>query len=192
MRHPSIRELFDYWSERRGRRPAPDRSDIEPGAIRRALPDTFIFTVDKDGGHPFRIAGTRVCALFGRELKGEAFLKLWAADSRDTMRELVAIVSQESVGLVAGASGRSADGDVLDLELLALPLGHAGRPDARVLGALAPAEVPYWIGVSALGHLALDTLRYVGPTLMPKAAPRMVPPLAQGRLRRGLVVYDGG
>src|SRR5882724_4487529 len=73
MKHSSTRELYNYWNLRRGSRAAPERSDIEPGAIRRVLADTFMLSFDPQGGHPFRIAGTRVCALFGRELKGNAF-----------------------------------------------------------------------------------------------------------------------
>ena len=74
MKHASIRELFEYWNERRGRRRRPTERDIEPGAIRRVLADTFILAFDAAAGHPFRIAGTRVCAAFGRELKSEAFV----------------------------------------------------------------------------------------------------------------------
>ena len=70
MKHPSNRQLFEYWTKRRGRRSAPERGEIEPGAIRHVLADTFILAFETGAGHPFRIAGTRVCALFGRELKG--------------------------------------------------------------------------------------------------------------------------
>src|SRR3979411_214660 len=52
-------------------RRAPERGDIEPGAIRNVLGDSFIIAYDPEADHPFRLAGTRVCALFGRELKGE-------------------------------------------------------------------------------------------------------------------------
>ena len=78
MKHPASRELFAYWEERRGKRSAPERADIEPGAIRQVLSDAFILALDGGAGHPFRLAGTRVCALFGRELKGEPFIGLWA------------------------------------------------------------------------------------------------------------------
>ena len=91
MKHPSIRELFDYWEERRGGRMMPERAEIEPGAIRRALADTFILSFEPSSGHPFRLAGTRVCALFGREIKGEAFVHLFAHGARREMRELLAI-----------------------------------------------------------------------------------------------------
>ena len=78
MKHAASQELYAYWEERRGTRPAPERAEIEPGAIRQVLSDAFILALDDRAGHPFRLAGTRVCALFGRELKGERFIGLWA------------------------------------------------------------------------------------------------------------------
>jgi len=39
MKHAASRELYAYWEERRGRRAAPERAEIEPGVIRA---DKFI------------------------------------------------------------------------------------------------------------------------------------------------------
>ncbi len=190
MRHPSIRELFEYWNQRRGQRPAPDRADIEPGAIRKVLADTFILSFDATAGHPFRIAGTRICAAFGRELKNESFLDLWAADSRTQVRDLVNIVRNETVGVVASARGTSTAGTTHDVELLLLPLSHRGRNGARVLGAMAPRDAAYWLGACTLGQLTLGNLRYLGPELEP--APPIAPGRPEGRIRHGFIVYDGG
>src|SRR4051794_39109080 len=129
MKHASIRELFDYWNERRGLRAAPERWDIEPGAIRRVLADTFVLTVGAGDGHPFRIAGTRVCAAFGRELRGKAFADLWTAESSQQISDLITAVSQEGAGIVAGASGTNADDQPLAFELLLLPLIYRKRLD---------------------------------------------------------------
>lgn len=193
MKHASIRELFDYWHMRRGARPAPERSEIEPGAIRSVLADTFMLSFDPRTGHPFRIAGTRVCAAFGRELKGVGFTEIWAAASRDPIRELLATVATETLGVVAGASGRSHEGTTLGLELLVLPLAHRGTASARMLGALVPTEVPYWLGSHTLGRLTLGTIRYLSPETSPYAAPRRALALpSDARIRHGLVVYDGG
>jgi hypothetical protein len=192
MKHSSIRQLFEYWNERRGLRSAPDRGEIEPSAIRRVLADTFILAFEARAGHPFRLAGTRVCAAFGRELKGEAFVDLWAAEGRDLVRELLAIVATESNGVVASAHAESAEGATLELELLLLPLSHRGRTDARVIGALVPVAAPYWLGTSTLGPLALDTHRFLDPSLATRPAPRIAPMLPTGRIRRGLMIYDGG
>ena len=87
MKHPSNRELHDYWNERRGSRLAPERADIEPSAIRQVLGDTFVLATDAMGHYPFRLAGTRLCALFSRELKNESFVKLWERSGQTAMRE---------------------------------------------------------------------------------------------------------
>jgi hypothetical protein len=76
--------------------------------------------------------------------------------------------------------------------LLTLPLLHRGRTDARVLGALVPTQHPAWLGTAPVGRLALGTLRYLGPQAVAGASPGIAPALPGGRLRRGLMVYDGG
>lgn len=193
MRHPSIRQLFDYWNERRGRRAAPDRADIEPGAIRRALADIFILSFDEKAGHPFRIAGTRICAAFGRELKNESFVDLWTVDCRRQLRDLLNVITTETVGVVASARGTSSADTAHEVEVLMLPLLHRGRSNARVLGALAPRDAAYWLGACTLDTLTLGTLRYLGPGIA-SAPPDLTTALTrpEGRIRHGFVVYDGG
>jgi hypothetical protein len=192
MKHPSVRELYRYWNAQRGPRAAPERSDIEPGPIRRALADTFILAYDTTTGHSFRIAGTRLCAAFGRELRGAAFVNLWDQKSSRSINDLVGAVTRESVGAVAGARGCSADGDVLDFELVLLPLRHQTATDARVLGALAPQDLPYWFGMSPVGKLALGTIRYLSHEDAGEPDQRPEPLPTGGRIRHGLIVYDGG
>jgi hypothetical protein len=192
MKHSSNRELFEYWNKRRGSRPAPERADIEPAAIRHLLADTFILAFAPPAGHPFRVAGTRVCALFGRELKGAAFLDVWAAPSRNSVSEVVAIAAHETLGVVASVSAASADNVWHDLELLMLPLINHGRVDARVLGALSLRDMPHWLAAGALGQLTLGTLRYVGGDAPASSARHGVRARPKGRIRHGLVIYDGG
>jgi hypothetical protein len=196
MKHPSVRELYHYWNARRGLGVAPERSDIEPGAIRRALADTFILSHAAATGHSFRIAGTRLCAALGRELRGAAFVDLWDQESRPRIDDLIAEVTRECVGAVAGARGCSADGDVLDFELVLLPLRHQTATDARVLGALAPQDLPYWFGMNPVGKLALGTIRYLGhqdtQDLDAGEPEQRREPLHGGRIRHGFIVYDGG
>ena len=146
MKHAASRELYAYWEEKRGTRPAPERADIEPGAIRGALSDAFILALDRSAGHPVRLAGTRVCALFGRELKGESFLGLWTTASRPTMADLLAILADECIGTVAGVTAQNRTGEPIDLELLLLPLGTQ-RPKLRPRHWRAgPAQSPAMAG----------------------------------------------
>ena len=192
MKHPSNRELYDYWNERRGSRLAPERADIEPSASRQVLGDTFVLATDAMGHYPFRLAGTRLCALFSRELKNESFVKLWERSGQTAMRELLAVVMEEKTGVVASVTASTADDSILavTLELLLLPLSHESRSEARVLGALAPMAAPYWLGAKAVGPLKLGMLRHIGAAVEATPVPRFA--AAAGRLRGGLVVYQGG
>jgi len=193
MRHPSTKAVFDYWNKQRGTRAAPERADIDPIAIRHALGDTIMLAADFVDQLRFRLAGTRVCALFCREIKGEAFTGLWNETSRDLVQELLGIVVSEQVGAVAGLRGHAADGDVVELELLLLPLAHSGHARIRAVGVLAPTRAPYWLGEKPVTELELTTLRHIGQEAMPESAPefgRRTP--KGGRLRHGFVVYNGG
>jgi hypothetical protein len=187
MKHPASRELFAYWEERRGKRSAPERADIEPGAIRKVLSDAFILAIDGGAGHPFRLAGTRVCALFGRELKGDPFIGLWAGASQPVVSNLLAILNDERVGTIAGVTAQNADGEPIDLELLLLPLS-ASRPNlARTIGILAPLKEPQWLGSSPIGALTLGSRRHIGASVETRLLPRFMAPR-----RSHLVVYEGG
>ena len=192
MKHPSNRDLFSHWNERRGTRLAPHRSDIEPSAIRQSLGDTFVLDADGMARLPFRIAGTRLCALFSRELKGESFAKLWQPTGQTTIRELIEVVVEEKAGVVAGVTGTTADDSLLpvNLELLLLPLAFAARSEARVIGSLAPLAAPYWLGTKAVGPLSLGMFRHIGPAVDEAAPPRLR--AVSGRLMHGLTIYDGG
>ena len=64
-----------------------------PRHIRHLLGDSFILTVDAGSGHPFRLAGTRVCALFGRELKDEPFTPLWSALNRPVVDGILDVLA---------------------------------------------------------------------------------------------------
>lgn len=188
MKHAASRELYAYWEAQRGTRPAPERAEIEPSAIRGALGDVFILAIDAAAGHPVRLAGTRVCALFGREIKGEAFLDLWSPSSRNVIDSLLAILADEYVGTVAGVTAQSGVGEAIELELLALPLGWRRPSFARAIGVLAPLEVPQWLGTSPIGALTLGGRRHLGASIKQRLLPRFM----ATRGRRGLRVYQGG
>ena len=188
MKHASSRELTAYWNERRGTRRAPERGDIDPGAIRQVLGDTFILAVDRAHGHPFRLAGTRVCALFGHELRGEPFLHLWSAEDRATLTDLLGNCSEEANGIVAQVTGTTPQGWSEDLELLVLPLRHRGDTLARLIGVLAPLTAPFWLGTSRLETVRLGAYRFL------EAAEEIAaPPVATVVVRKQqrFTVYEG-
>jgi hypothetical protein len=178
MKHAASRELYAYWQEKRGTRPAPERTDIEPGAIRGVLADAFILALDRNSGHPIRLAGTRICALFGREVKGESFLDLWASTNRLTMEGLLSILFDECTGTVAGATAQNENGESVELELLLLPLSNPRPIFARAIGVLAPLKIPSWLGTSPIGQVTIGGRRHVGAALEKRLMPRFMVPRA--------------
>src|SRR5882757_10233239 len=140
MKHPLTREFFAYWDEKRGTARAPDRSEIEPGAVRGLLGDIFVLSYDATAGYPFRVAGTRVSALLGRDLKDRSFSALFAADGRREIEEIIAVVAEEMLAAVAGITATSENGSPAHLELLLLPFSPRAHAPISLTGLLAPFE----------------------------------------------------
>lgn len=188
MRHRSSQALFEHWQERRSTRLLPERCEIDPSVLRRALGDVFILSFSAAAGHPFRLAGTRLCSLAGRELKGTPFTALWEGTGAIG---LAAAAADDSIGVVAGAVGTTRDGSSVELELLLLPLRHCGQTHLRMIGSLAPLTAPFWLGARPVVSLALTEHRFVGHRVVP---PPLVPVLdaPPPRRRPQFVVYDGG
>ena len=161
MKHEATRELFAYWDALRGERRAPERSDIDPAAIRNVLADTFMLDVDVAGAFPIRLAGTRVNGLFDADQKGRAFLDLWRAEERRNVAAVLLAVADGVCPVVAGGSAAPRGCAEERFELLFLPLRHFGKTHARILGMVTPAAQPLWLGLLPVGPLALRSLRVI-------------------------------
>jgi hypothetical protein len=182
MKHPSNRQFFAYWDEKRGDSRAPDRSDFKPDAVRELLGDSFVLACDEANRYPFRVAGTRLSALLGRDLKGQNFPELFEAQSRRDIEDIVAAVTEDMLPAVAGITAASAEG-VMHLELMLLPFNHRAHVPLSLTGLLAPFET----GHSALRDFELTSWRYIHPPterLVPRALRKL-------KLARGLMVYEG-
>lgn len=179
MKLAASQQLFAYWDALRGVRGAPERNDIEPTALRGVIADTFILEFHRTEGFPMRVAGGRTNALFGRELRGTAFLDLWDAAGRDEMARVIESAADGAQPFLAGARGGPASAATLDFETLILPLRHHGATHARVLGSVTPAGAAAWFGLLPLRPLALTSLRALNleaqPAFGARVASRPVP-----------------
>src|SRR5205807_10389481 len=137
-------------------------------------------------GFPFRVAGTRLCALLGTDVKGQRFDALWASKSRKEVEDLIGIAAEEQVGTVAGATAM-VNGMPLFLELLLLPFAIRPHTPATVTGVLAPLTVPAVPDYGGVGDLALTSWRHVGHG--PQSIGRRM--LRKWSAARGLMVYEG-
>lgn len=208
MRQAGTIELYQYWNRLRRGRPAPARAEIEPADIRTLLADTFILEMDTRGNAIFRLAGTRLCATFGRELRGFAFLSLWRErDQRAIGRLVKGVVADKSIVVVA-FEGATAKNRFTAFELALFPL-DGGVDYPRLLGAVFAEDKPFWLGAEPLVELRIGSLRVIDPDRdhvfldnrpaveVPALAPfalHVAPagtPGAQRKVRH-LVVLDGG
>ena len=218
MKHATSRELYAYWNRVRGSERAPHRGAIEPSDIRRILADTFILEVADRETHLVRLAGTRVCAIYCRELKGSNFFDLWQGEDRSAVATLAAAVSEDGAAAVVTVEARTARNQEVAAELILLPLRHSsGEKFDRVLGSLAVLERPYWLGNEPVEHQSIASLRLIWPDERPQwgrrrsdrpagEAPAIAPlpspgiakgivaamPLPNSRRRGHLFVVDGG
>ena len=183
MKHPSNREFFAYWDEKRGSARAPDRSDIEPAAVRDLLGDIFVLSYDAAAGYPFRVAGTRVCALLGCDLKDRSFSALFEPRGRREIEDIIAVVAEEMQAAVAGITATSEDGSPAHLELLLLPFNARAHAPLSLTGLLAPFESEPRV----LRDFKLTSWRYLGH-LPQRLVPRALRKL---KIARGFMVYEG-
>ena len=207
MKHATTRELYEYWNRVRGDGRAPLRSAIEPSDIRRILGEMFILEVLERDNYHVRLAGTRICAIYCREIKGTNLLDLWSGEDRHAMATLAAAVSEDGAAAVVTISAETARDQVVPCELILLPLRHGGQSFDRVLGSCAAMERPYWLGSEPIVRQSITSLRLIwpdeAPTFMRRRSDRAtatavadVPPIrlpVSGSRRHGhLFVVDGG
>jgi hypothetical protein len=155
MRLAISMELYAYWNALRAGRNAPERNDIEPGAIRSILADTFVLDFDKENGFPFRIAGSRANALFLSELRGLSFLLIWREADRQKIKTIIQRVANESQPSLLWAEAEPPGLEPLQIETTLLPLRHHGSTHSRVLGCIAADAPPHWLGLIGAGPARL-------------------------------------
>jgi hypothetical protein len=159
MRQPGSHELFAYWNALRQNRAAPERTDLDPAAMRHVLMDTFILEVDATHEYPFCLTGTRLNALFAAELKSLSFLSLWRDTQRSDVAAMLQIATDDISAVVGGAEASPPGYDLMQFELLLLPLRHDGKTHSRILGRMAPAKPPIWLGLIPVPALDLKSMR---------------------------------
>ena len=181
MRHAQTKTLFRYWMElfadanpplRSAAASAtapialPPRHAVEPAAIRDVLGDVFILD-GSSGDARYRIAGTRVCALHGRELRGEPFAATFGTADRRSATSWTRSFGADRCLVLLSTAATSENGDVATLETLLLPLEHEGRPDLRALGITTPAPggdwTTDWLGLVPIVSQEIRAARLIRP-----------------------------
>lgn len=167
--HNKLHMLYEYWDAVRAGRLAPRRLEIEPSAIATLLADTFMLERLAGDALQFRLAGTRICLAYGRELRGEDFLAAFADADRAVLRRDLAKVLEHGAIMKIAKLAVADTRLVCEMETILLPLVHAGNSIGRVLGASLPVERPAWLGHHEIKRLKLITHEVVWPDGRPYA-----------------------
>ncbi len=161
MRHKHSEMMLSYWAGLRGARgQAPRREDVSPRAFKRALPDVFLIERMDRHTFAFRLAGTRVCAIYGRELRDHNFISLWPATDQNAVKAVIERALKTATPAVFTAIVETLDRRQAEAEILLMPLADDNGQVTRLLGSFVtvdalPAFSDFRIAVQALKRAAL-------------------------------------
>ncbi len=124
-------QLRAYWEALRPPGGLPDRAAIDPRGLLDILDRVFLVERIGPGTTRLRLAGSRLCDLFGIDLRGMPLTGLFAPDARDAAAAAADRVFDDPAILTLSLRAPAGDG-----ALLMLPVaGRSGAPD-HALGCL--------------------------------------------------------
>jgi hypothetical protein len=188
MQQSTSRKLYEYWDARRNGRLAPHRCEIEPAKIVSLLPEVFIAECAGPFTYRFRLAGTRICRQFGRELRGTDLLALWGIEDRNALAAMLRQVSLHGAVGHARFQGHADGHRPARFELVVMPLAHGAEVITRLLGAITAIDPPLWLGAAPLVRRRLIEARL----LWPDGAAHLTTLDAVGQSAMRFQVLDGG
>jgi hypothetical protein len=202
MKQRTLQILYTYWNGLRAGRIAPPRLEIDPSRIGAILPEIFLLERVDTATYWYRLAGTRLCEMFGSELRGTNMLDGWAAADRTLLAQDLALVCEQGAVVHLVVEGSADSTRRVQLETILLPLMHSDNAIGRVIGAMSAVASPHWLGHDHLRDKRLVSREPIWPDGRPNSAiasvaPPVCPPpgasagIAKGD-RRSFRVLDGG
>ena len=138
IKHPKLRQLYDYWDAKRGERPMPARADLDPIDIRFAIGDVVLADVIDGDPLRFRIRlhGTNLSERTNFDLTGKMLDEMPAPEFRElSLRSFRKVVREKALLHVVAA--RLLDGRMQRYEAILLPLSSDGaRVDRLMVGMI--------------------------------------------------------
>jgi hypothetical protein len=173
---PGSRALFRYWETIRGERSVPSRSDLDLRKITDIVP--WLCILERNPvrrAYRWRLAGTGIGLLFGRDPTGGEFLDEWRDHERPELGTILDRVVADLQPFVARAHAMSIDGDWVKLEMLGVPIRSSASNQVQILGAILPLENPKWLGHVPLDFLSLQIAKLIWTEPIPGAPAGLLP-----------------
>ncbi len=174
MKFPAIAQVDSYWEGLRAGRLMPDRSEVDPRGLERALEFAFVLEYIGRGVGRIRISGMHLNDLLGMEVRGMPLTALFAPQSRERIgRILETVVAQPQVADVTLEGERGIGRPPLTARMYLAPLSNEGGSAPRILGCLqsdgSVGRSPRRFSVEQV------QLRRIIATAAPVAAPAAAP-----------------
>ena len=205
MKQKSPATLYGYWNDLRAGRVAPRRLEVEPSRIASILSETFMLERVNASDYPYRLAGTRLCELFGTELRCSNFLSGWQEADRAGLARQLALICEQGAVIALEVETAGAARHALEFEAILLPLLHTGNSINRIIGAMCLTSPAPLLGGEPAGRLRLRQYQVIWPdgrpcaplepcgVTAPLSAPQSLPaPPSPKAERPQLRVLDGG
>jgi hypothetical protein len=166
--HPGSRALFRYWEKIRAERAAPNRDDLDLTQIRYLVPNLVMLERDNIRlSYKWRLAGTRTCELYRRELTGTDALMGWDKFESQAIKRLFdGVVTSLQPCLIRFRLNTTLN-QTIGAELIGLPL--QARKDVRIhiLGGIFPFREIDNLGYDGIASLELSGARTIWTEHLP-------------------------
>jgi hypothetical protein len=135
--HPGSRSLFAYWESLRAERACPNREEFAFEPVKNLMPDMVVLEQDlARGGYRFRLAGSRVCALFGRNLTASDALSGWDAYETSILRNHFKLAFDNFQPILVRMRLLTDTGITVAAELIAMPIRARQSNRIQLIGGL--------------------------------------------------------
>jgi hypothetical protein len=197
MKHRNSHLLVGYWSRIRRGREVPDQTDIDPRAIKRLLPYSFILDCENSTRPVYRLGGTALCERFGFEMKGTGFLAHWDGRSALSLAGLLRQSLKARKPLCLSSAAVTAGHDAAELETILTPVSFNGGEPRRFFGLVQLLSDPTPLLGRTIAYEKLVASKLVEEDEPGYVEPHLPPPRTRVVLRShprapylGLVVSD--
>ena len=172
MRQNNTKQMLNYWlslyweagnEAGQNLQPTwPSRNDVQPSVCRSLLGNMFI--LERSGADVnYRLAGTHLCNMYGRELKQETFAEAFVGEDQRSAESWVYRLGLDDYIVLICSLGETQYGDTVNIETLLLPMLHNAQPGSRILGITTPCETPSWLGATPVIGQSIRSVRILRP-----------------------------
>jgi len=144
--HPRLHNLYQYWKTIKNTRHMPTKADLDLHRIPTHLPCAFLIKWDPlTAAFFWRLTGTALYTLFGRELTATPVLDLWQTDQHEELTSTLHRVRTVFQPFCLRQRGFNITSNELGIEMLILPLLDTDSTNVLIFGGFEPFSTPLWL-----------------------------------------------